>query len=185
MIRHIRHITTILLLCVAASSSAQSIRVECFSGYLTGDSCDVCSPTVETRSFTGLLVWKDSVIIKHIDCPYVVRQFDSVLTFKELLPNPDQILIHLAATGFDSLSQFRDSTLCKCGGYVEESGWFINDSMQLERIIGDTVTFAGAGTVTVEYDSVTNVLLITGAGSEGGVTQMLSATGAGPLSYDI
>jgi hypothetical protein len=55
-------------------ANAQTYTFECVaSGRLSGDSCDICPNTiVESRSFNGLVIFKDSVFYRWLDQPYSI-----------------------------------------------------------------------------------------------------------------
>lgn len=168
----------------ATALDGQSLfRFECYSGFLTGDSCDICGPVVQSRAFSGLLVWRDTVIIKHLDCPYTVREFDSVYTIRELIPNPDQFVFDMRSSEFATIAGLKDSILCGCAGLQTSGGWTVSDSVDYRHQRGDTLYVAGAGTVFVSFDSLTNVLTI--GDTTGSAAQLLTAGGAGPTSYTV
>jgi hypothetical protein len=62
---------------------------------MTGDSCDICPGTVITsRSFSGLLIYRNGVKFRWIDQPYMVRtRPGNNVEFLEQGPTPDKITI--------------------------------------------------------------------------------------------
>lgn len=109
----------VLFVCsLAASAQAQAFTFECFCGYLTAadSNCDVCTSGQQSRYFKGLLIRKDGVAFKWIEQPYTILQNFDALTFRELIPNAEQIRITLAGTPFSTIEQFRDSVMCPCSG---------------------------------------------------------------------
>lgn len=96
--------------------TAQTYTFECFCGYLTpaDANCDVCNTTTQSRYFKGLLIRKNGTPFKWIEQPYTVLQNFDALTFKELVPMPEQIRIELSGTAYSTIAGFRDSTMCPC-----------------------------------------------------------------------
>ena len=60
---------------LSLTSEAQTYTFECVaSGRLSGDSCDICPNTiVESRSFNGLVIYRDSAFYRWVDQPYSIR----------------------------------------------------------------------------------------------------------------
>ncbi len=155
---------------------------ECACKYLTAadSNCDVCSATVQSRLFKGLLVRRNGTAYKWIESPYVVRFEDSTAIIQELVyPNPEKLIIGIEGTNFDSVPQFRDSLWCPCNEAFPDSGWVVSDSLNFRRIISDTLYFVGSGVTTVELDSANHTVTIyTPAGSaDGSETIVQDSTG--------
>lgn len=182
--------------------SAQAFTFECVCGYLTeaDSNCDVCTSGQQSRFFRGLLIYKDSVAFKWIEQPYTIIQNFDALTFRELIPNGEQIRIALVGTQFDSIQHFRDSVMCPCSGtttvFVAGPGiiisgdtisavdttdlneiWTISDNTDFEAIAADTVYFVGAGATTADYNPATNTLTITTPAADGSETAVTAGTG--------
>lgn len=227
-------------------AQAPAFTFECFCGYLTeaDSNCDICTTSLQSRMFKGLLIYKDSVAYRWIEQPYTILQNYEALTFKELIPGAEQIRIELYGTPYDSIQQFRDSVLCPCAGggtptvfiagpgivisgdtisavdtSASNEAWTVSDQTDYELMTNDTLFFVGAGQTTVDFDSVANTVTITTPAADGSETivtagtgisvsgsgtvgdpyvitntgdlsstneiQTLSASGAGPTSYDI
>lgn len=192
-----------VLVVFAAECSAQTFTFRCVCDYLTqaDSNCDICTTSLQSRLFKGLLIYKNGVAYKWIEQPYTILQNFDALTFKELIPNAEQIRIDLIGTAFDSIEQFRDSVMCPCSGgsptvFIAGPGivingdtisavdttqyneaWTISDSTNYELITNDTVYFVGAGITTVAFDSVTNVVTITTPAADGSETIITEGVG--------
>lgn len=107
-----------VLLFAALDFFAQPIYTfECIgSSRLTGDSCDVCPTSIiQSRSFNGLLVYRDSLHYKWIDQPYSIRvKPGQILEYWEhgATPYSERITIPLSATAFFTVQGMADSTWC-------------------------------------------------------------------------
>jgi len=101
-----------------AKGQTPTFTFKCVCDYLTAadTNCDICTSTLQSRFFKGLLIYKNGVAHKWIEQPYTIIQNFDALTFRELIPGAEQIRIELRGTAFDSIAQFRDSVLCPCSG---------------------------------------------------------------------
>lgn len=104
--------------------------------------------------------------------------------------------VTINAAGILSISESTSSnggsitiTGTEVDGSTTNEAWTIDgDDADTEVISNQTVRFQGAGINTTDYNPTTNILLITGTEVDGSTTneaQTLSATGSGPLSYNI
>lgn len=114
----VRFLFLAVLLFAALDFFAQPIYTfECIgSSRLTGDSCDVCPTSIiQSRSFNGLLVYRDSLHYKWIDQPYSIRvKPGQILEYWEhgATPYSERITIPLSATAFFTVQGMADSTWC-------------------------------------------------------------------------
>lgn len=104
-------------------ANAQTYTFECVaSGRLSGDSCDICPNTiVESRSFNGLVIFKDSVFYRWLDQPYSTRvKPGGIVEYWEHGANPysERVTIPLSLTGFATIQGMADSTWCNSPGPV-------------------------------------------------------------------
>jgi hypothetical protein len=102
-------------------ANAQTYTFECVaSGRLSGDSCDICPNTiVESRSFNGLVIFKDSVFYRWLDQPYSIRtKPGGIVEYWEHGANPysERVTIPLSLTGFSTIQGMADSTWCNSPG---------------------------------------------------------------------
>lgn len=107
---------------------------ECLCATLTqsDNNCDICNATTQSRSFRGLLIRRNGQPFRWIDEPYVIIQNFDALTFRELIPNGEQVRIDLSGTSFPTISAFRDSTRCQCVSGV------VDATVQVDTpIVGD------------------------------------------------
>ena len=166
---------------VASFSHAQTFTFECYCGDLSGARCDICTGQTQTRFFCGLLVKKSGTVVKWIDAPYIVQWQGNNAVIKEIIPNPESIVINLSGTSFANLAAFKAALECPCN--VPGKLFYISDSTKFARVIrGDTVTIVGNGGATVTLDTTNQKFIVTAAAS---AAQVLSATGAGPTQYNI
>ncbi len=107
-----------ILLLLSSGLSAQTFTFECLCAYLTAadSNCDICNANIQSRLFKGILIRKDGTAFKWIDQPYIVQFQGNNATFRELIPNGENITITLAGTPFDSIPQYQDSIKCPCAG---------------------------------------------------------------------
>lgn len=184
------------------SVNGQTFTFRCVCDYLTeaDSNCDICTTTLQSRLFKGLLIYKDSVAYKWIEQPYTILQQFNALTFKELIPNAESIRIELTGTAFDSIEQFRDSVMCPCVGtptvFIAGPGivitgdtiaavdtsatneaWTASDNTDYELITNDTLFFIGAGATSVDFDTVANTITITTPAADGSETIVTAGTG--------
>ena len=113
-------ISALLISLASADIRAQTptFTFECFCGTLlpADTTCDICNSTTQSRYFKGLLIRKNGVAFKWIEEPYTVIQNFDALTFRELIPNAEQIRIDLIGTQWTTIEGFRDSVQCPCSG---------------------------------------------------------------------
>jgi len=105
-----------LMLC-ALQSTGQTYTFECSSGArLSGDSCDICPNTiVNSRSFNGLIIYRDSQFYRWIDQPYSIRtKPGDIVEYWEHGANPysERVTIPLSLTPFFTVQGMADSTWC-------------------------------------------------------------------------
>lgn len=110
----------ILISFCAFGAAAQTFTFECRCEHLTGGECDVCPSTgALSRSFNGLLIFRNGSPYRWIDEPYTIRALpNQSAQFIEQIPNPETITIALNQTPFSTLGGFIDSTLCQCSQSV-------------------------------------------------------------------
>ena len=157
---------TLSLLFFAFSVSAQTFTFECMdSTRLTGVNCDVCPVTnITSRSFCGLMVYKNGLPHKWIDQPYTVRRKPgNSVEFLEQIPSipsiqtQDRITISLAQTAFFTVTGMIDSTVCHCATGVVDTLplFYASDSLDFAPIFkGDTLTIVGRDLAHVSFDSL-------------------------------
>ncbi len=174
-------LTTLALLFLTASAKAQApvFTFECFSNAnMTGDSCDICVGTsFQSRSFSGLMVYRLGVFNKWIDEPYLIRlrPGNSVEFIEQTGTNPDKITIPLSQTQYATVAGFIDSTFC-AGARVQYS-FSVSDSLRTTAInYLDTLTFVGRGGSTVFFDTVLQKVVITSPVASGGTNLSFSGT---------
>lgn len=105
-----------LMLC-ALQSTGQTYTFECSSGArLSGDSCDICPNTiVNSRSFNGLIIYRDSQFYRWVDQPYSIRtKPGDIVEYWEHGANPysERVTIPLSLTPFFTVQGMADSTWC-------------------------------------------------------------------------
>lgn len=149
---------------------------------MTGDSCDICPGTsISSRSFSGLLIYRNGVKYKWIDEPYMVRlRPDENVEFLEQGPNADKVTIALYQTPYTTIGGFLDSTFCQCGDF--RALWYASDSTNIGPIYpGDTLAITGWGATTVTYDTALKKYVIytpTGGGGGSGTVTDFTFTDA-------
>lgn len=109
-----------LVVFCAFGASAQTFTFECKCEHLIGTQCDICPSTgALSRSFNGLLIFRNGSPYRWIDEPYTIRALpNQSAQFIEQIPNPESITIALNQTPFSTLGGFIDSTLCQCNQTV-------------------------------------------------------------------
>jgi len=98
-------------------ASAQTFTFECICAPVTGDTCDICptNTALDSRTFNGLLVYRNGIPYKWIDEPYTIKRYlNSTLEFLEQIPSPDKVTIAISQTPYWTMSGFVDSTTCFC-----------------------------------------------------------------------
>lgn len=147
------------------------------SSRLASDSCDICPTSiVESRSFNGLLIKRDSVPWKWVDQPYSIRiKPGDIIEYWEHGAHPyaERITIPLSLTPFENLQAMADSTWCNATSPGSYPIWYASDSINTAPIFrSDTVTVVGRGIIGVEFDSLLQKYVIsadtTGLGGGGG-----------------
>lgn len=111
-------ISCFVFVAFAGFSQTPTFTFECFCGTLTAadTTCDICNTSTQSRYFKGLLIRKNGVAFRWIEEPYTVIQNFNALTFRELIPNAEQIRIELSGTQWTTIEGFRDSVQCPCAG---------------------------------------------------------------------
>lgn len=133
--------------------SQPTFTFECFCGALTqaAGNCDVCNATTQSRSFRGLLIRKSGQPHRWIDEPYIIVQSFDALTFRELIPNGEQIRIELAGTGFATIQGFRDSTRCQCVSGVVDATVNVDTPIVGDGSATNPITIGQFGADTTMY----------------------------------
>lgn len=160
-----KRVLPILFLFVCFFAKAQVFTFQCVdSTQLTGINCDVCPSTNNlSRSFCGLLIFKNAVPYKWIDQPYTIRlRPGNSIEYIEQIPSiagvqtQDRITISRSQTGFSTSQGMIDSTVCHCATATPETTLFYaSDSIDYAPILrGDTLLIVGRGVATVEFDSL-------------------------------
>lgn len=176
-------IKNLLIFCFLACAgvlSAQTYTFECVvNGRLSGDSCDVCPNTIiESRSFNGLVIFRDSAFYKWIDQPYSVRvKPGGIVEYWEHAVNPfsERVTIPFSETGFFTVQGMADSTWCNSVAphrYQELSLDSLSTTLAKAKLqAGNTGIGLRAGT-SVTFDWQNDTLQInvdtTGLGGGGG-----------------
>lgn len=133
----------------ASPASAQTFDFECFCGYLqaSDNNCDICTSTLQSRFFKGILIRKDGAVYKWIEQPYTIKFSGDVATFVELIPTPEQIRINRNQTPYGTLDSFKMAIACPCAANPIE----VDTPMIGDGTIGNPVTIGqfGADTTSV------------------------------------
>ena len=170
-------------------TEAQTFTFECICDYLTtaDANCDICTPSLQSRLFCGMLIRKNGNGFKWIDQPYIVKFSGNNATFQELIPASETITVALAGTGFSTLDSFKMAIDCPCNSAgVDGPLWYASDSTNHSPIyLNDTVTIVGRGIIGVEFDSALRKYIITadttglsGGGGTGTVTSVAATAPA-------
>lgn len=189
-----------ILLLLSSGLNAQTFTFECLCAYLTAAdaNCDICNANIQSRLFKGILIRKDGTAFKWIDQPYIVQFQGNNATFRELIPNGENITITLAGTPFDSIPQYQDSIKCPCAGsenfFIAGPGiYFSGDTIsafdisptnEIQRV--DTFQIVGGDLIIsllndgVPYSSVT-LPVPTGAETIINAGTGISVTGSGTI----
>ena len=194
----------------ALFSQSPTFTFQCVCDYVTGDTCDICDETLQSRLFKGLIIYRNGTMYKLIDAPYIVSFQDSAATIRELIyPNPETIRIGIEGTNFTTLDQYKDSLKCPCAGatlqYIAGPGISIfNDTIASipQQIDTFSITSGAQDTlwISLTRDSVPALFVVLPGGGGGqswtidadaGDTELISNqtvlfTGAGinTTSYD-
>jgi hypothetical protein len=180
-------ISTCFLL-LAFFASGQKYTFECWtSPGMEGDSCDICPTSVVTsRSFDGLLIYRDSIPFKWIDQPYSVRlRPGEILEFWEhtRAPEhtyaPEKIAIALWQTNFSTIEGFRDSVFCAgvtptfrqprlfAAPGPDTTGYYIALSPENSAVLLK-------GGTNINLDNVADTIIINSTGGGGGTGTVTS-----------
>lgn len=140
------------------------------------DSCEGCAAwLIDSRSFDGLLVLKDSVPFRWIEIPYTLKvRADTVDIWEHTSPPsymgrnkffPDRLSIRLSETNFATMQDFLDSTFCnalKFSGPPDTTALFVaSDSLNHAPIFrGDSLTIVGRNLATVTFDSLLHKFIV-------------------------
>lgn len=167
-------------LCLSLTSEAQTYTFECVSGSrLTGDSCDICPTTiVESRSFNGLVIYRDSAFYRWVDQPYSIRvKPGGIVEYWEHSVNPysERITIPLSLTDFFTVQGMADSTWCNSTAPNRAQLLGLDSiaptdyALVLSGDNTDVVLRAGSN-ITLSIDPVGDTLTISGGAGGGGGT---------------
>ena len=168
-------------LCLSLIADAQTYTFECVaSGRLSGDSCDVCPNTIiESRSFNGLVIFRDSAFYKWVDQPYSIRvKPGDIVEYWEHAVNPfsERITIPLDLTGFSTIQGMADSTWCNSPGPQRWQNLDFDSISAIKarvRITGSNTGFALKAGQNLDFSFDTDTLTIsvdtTGLGGGGGI----------------
>ncbi len=172
-------------------ASAQTYTFECFTtSGLEGDSCDICPTSLVTsRSFNGLLIYRDSVPYKWIDQPYSIRERPGdILEYWEhtRAPEhtfaPEKIQIWIGQTNFSTLQGFKDSTFCTgiapeyreprlyATDYSDTTGYFVSLTPN-----NSAVLLKGGN--DIDLDRVQDTIIINSTASGGGGSGTVTSIG--------
>lgn len=163
------------LFLVPIVAQSQTYTFECVAGgRLSGDSCDICPNTiVESRSFNGLVIYRDSSFYRWIDQPYSIRiKPGGIIEYWEHAVSPynERVTIPLDLTGFATIEGMADSTWCNSPGphrYQELHFDSIGVDFARVRITGSNTGFAlrGGSGIDFGFDSDTLDIESTGGGA--------------------
>jgi len=163
-------------------------------GRTAGDSCDICPTTIiESRSFNGLLVLRDSVPWKWIDQPYSIRvKPGNLVEYWEHGASPynERLTIELSLTPFTTVQAMADSTFCNGTTPGSYALWYASDSINTAPIFrSDTVTIVGDAPIYVTLDSISQKYRIsidtTGLGGGGGGGTQTFANSSDATSHTL
>ena len=172
-------------------ANAQTYTFECVaSGRLSGDSCDICPSTiVETRSFNGLVIFKDSVFYRWLDQPYSIRtKPGGIVEYWEHGANPysERVTIPLSLTGFSTIQGMADSTWCNSSApnrFQRLTLDSLNATQAVLSLSGDNsdeILEEGMG-ITFSYEGDTITINSTGGG---GATDLTFTGGSSPYTLN-
>jgi len=168
-------------------ANAQTYTFECVaSGRLSGDSCDICPNTiVESRSFNGLVIFKDSVFYRWLDQPYSIRvKPGGIVEYWEHGANPysERVTIPLSLTGFSTIQGMADSTWCNSPGpqrYQNLSLDSISTTTARVRISGSNTGFGLKEGANTAFSYIADTLVVSATGSSITANNGLSENEAG------
>ena len=145
-----------MLLCLllgAEKAHGQTFTFQCVCADVSNDTCDICPtfPGMVSRSFNGLLIYRDSVPYRWIDEPYTIKRYENeTIEFVEQIPNPDKIIIARFQTPFATMQGFTDSTNCFCnsGGIATVA---VDTPIIGDGSVGDPITIGQFGADTTMF----------------------------------
>lgn len=117
-------ILSVVVMWFVQSCEAQVFTFECFCGYLTtaDANCDICTSTLQSRLFSGIIIRKNGTPYKWIDAPYTIKFNGDVARFQELVfPNPESINIDRSQTAYGTLDSFKLAIDCPCTAGVADT----------------------------------------------------------------
>lgn len=89
--------------------------------YLDSLDCDICTPTLQSRFFKGILIYRNGIAYKWIESPYTIKFTGQTARFQELIyPNPETINIDRSQTIYGTLDSFKMALDCPCAGNLSE-----------------------------------------------------------------
>ena len=186
-----KRLLIIPLLFVLFQAPGQSFTFQCFTGYLTtaDNNCDICTPTLQSRYFSGLLIRRGGVLYRWVDAPYTVKFSNNNATFQELIVNPETpVTIGLSGTPYATLAEYKAAVDCAPTGttYIAGPGIIISgdtisavdtsatNELQVLSVSNDSVYlslnggyFVIAATGTNTVSTTGNVITINGTGGGG------------------
>jgi len=186
----IKNLLIFAILACAGALSAQTYTFECVvNGRLSGDSCDVCPNTIiESRSFNGLVIFRDSAFYKWIDQPYSVRvKPGGIVEYWEHAVNPfsERVTIPFSETGFFSIQGMADSTWCNSVAphrYQELSLDSLSTTLAKAKLQAGNTGFGLRAGTSVTFDWQNDTLQInvdtTGLGGGGGGSGTVTSVAA-------
>lgn len=190
----------VLLLCGYAAQG-QTYTFKCLTDPSTKDSkpdsCEGCAVwLIQSRSFDGLLIYKDSVPFRWIEIPYTLKvRSDTVDIWEHTSPPsyqgrnkffPDRVSIRLSETNFATMQDFLDSTFCNALRLYQQDStalFYASDSVSHAPVFrGDTLTIVGRDLAHVTFDSLLQKYVIqvdsVSSGSGGTVTSVAATAPA-------
>jgi len=185
------------------TASGQTYTFKCITDPSTmdadADSCEGCAVwLIQSRSFDGLLIYKDSVPFRWIEIPYTLKvRSDTVDIWEHTSPPsyqgrnkffPDRVSILLGQTNFATMQDFLDSTFCNALRAFQQDStalWYASDSIDHAPIFrGDTLTIVGRDLAHVSFDSLLQKYVIqvdSISGTGGGTVTSFSSGNLSPL----
>lgn len=172
-----KNLALFLLLLSSYAAHSQLYTFECVSGArLSGDSCDICPNTiVDSRSFNGLVIYRDSQFYRWVDQPYSIRtKPGGIVEYWEHGANPysERITIPFSLTGFFTVEGMADSTWCNFQAPNRYQRLGLDSLAPTDfalTLVGDPtdVVFREGSNITFEIDGTGDTLVInsTGGGS--------------------
>jgi hypothetical protein len=165
----------------AASAQTPTFTFECICDYVTAadNNCDICTSTLQSRLFCGILVRKNGIGYKWIDAPYIVKVQGQTVVLQEIIPNAEQVSINRVGTAFGTMDSLKAAVDCPCGVFNDPL-FYATDSTDIAPIyLGDTLSIVGRNLAQVTFDSVGKKWVINvdsiaggGGGGSGSVTSI-------------